>query len=109
MEFSKDLKIYLPDIKELGIETESFKDKSSIGIELKRKDGEILSIWQFEIWPSEINIGEKDYKIEKDSLTLFDGETEIRYPLKKGEKGETVIDLSLIKGNKELDEFLTSR
>jgi len=109
LELSKDLKIYLPNIKELGIETEFFKDKTAVGIELKRRDGEILSIWQFKIWPSEINIGEKDYKIEKDSLTLFDRETEIRYPLKRGEKGETVIDLSLIKGNKELDEFLTSR
>jgi len=105
LELGKDLKIYLPNIKGLGIEAESFKDKSSIGIELKRRDGKVLSIWQLVSWPSEICIGEKDYKIEKDSLTLFDEETEIRYPLKKGEKGEIIIDLSLIK-SKEVEGFL---
>jgi len=96
LELSKGLKIFIPDVQKLGIEAEPFQDRSSIGIELKRRNGKTLVIWQFKRWPSEINIGERDYKLERDHLNLIDEKTRTEYPLKKGEQGEIILDLSKI-------------
>jgi hypothetical protein len=92
------IKIFLPSE---GIKV--LQDSQSLWIDLERDDGEIFSIWQFKEWPQEITIGEKDYKIDPSSFSLIDQNTGKKYPLEKGENGEIIIDLSLLK---EVEKFL---